>query len=98
MLCDAHWTSHCPRITGPEGIAVLRLIRERLTIVSLSEQEYVSALEAASPTIVGGAAYDVLIAQCAIKAEADVLLTWNIRDFTRFGAAIARLVKTPLDI
>jgi predicted nucleic acid-binding protein len=87
-----------PRITGPEGIAIVKLIRQRLTIVSLSEQEYVSTLEAASPTIVGGAAYDLLIAQCAIKARADILLTWNTRDFTRFGADISRLVKTPIDI
>ncbi|MCX6630670.1 MAG: hypothetical protein NTW28_23890, partial [Candidatus Solibacter sp.] len=42
-----------PRITGPEGVAIVKQIRERLTVVSLSEQEYVSTLEAASPTIVG---------------------------------------------
>jgi predicted nucleic acid-binding protein len=87
-----------PRITGPEGIAIVRLIRQRLTVVSLSEEEYISTLEAASPTIVGGAAYDALIAQCAIKAQAEVLLTWNTRDFIRFGADVAKLVKTPLDI
>ena len=87
-----------PRITGPEAIAIIKLIRERLTIVSLSEEEYASALEAASPTIVGGAAYDALIARCAVKARADILLTWNTRDFTRFGPDIARIVKTPLEI
>lgn len=38
-----------PRITGPEGIAIVNQIRERLSIVSLTEQEYISALEAASP-------------------------------------------------
>ncbi|HWC96002.1 MAG TPA: hypothetical protein VG456_04615, partial [Candidatus Sulfopaludibacter sp.] len=87
-----------PRITGPEGIAVIKSICERLTLVSLSESEYVSALETASQTAVGGAAYDVLIAQCAVKAQADILLTWNTRDFTRFGPSIAKLVKTPADI
>jgi predicted nucleic acid-binding protein len=87
-----------PRISGADGMAVLQQIREKLTIVSLSELEYVSAIESVSETIVGGAAYDALIAGCAIKAQADVLLTWNTRDFTRFGPGIARLVKTPTEL
>lgn len=85
-----------PRITGPEGIAIVSQIRDRLTLVSLSEAEYVSALEA-SPGIVGGAIYDALIARCAIKARATTLLTWNVRHFIRFGSEIAQLVKTPLE-
>ena len=87
-----------PRITGPDGVSIVKQIRERLTIITLNEQEYVSALESASSgTIVGAAAYDALIAQCALKAGADILLTWNVRDFTRLGPTIARLVKTPLE-
>jgi len=78
---------------------MVKQIRERLTLITLSEQEYVSALElASSGTIVGAAAYDALIAHCALKAGAVTLLTWNVRDFTRFGPAIARLVKTPLEL
>jgi len=53
---------------------------------------------ASSGTIVGAAAYDALIAHCALKAEADILLTWSVRDFARFGPAIARLLKTPLEL
>jgi predicted nucleic acid-binding protein len=88
-----------PRITGPEGMRIIQQIRERLTLITLSEQEYVSALElASSRAVVGAAIYDALVARCALKAGADVLLTWNVRDFTRFGSAIARLVKTPLDL
>jgi predicted nucleic acid-binding protein len=88
-----------PRITGPEGIRIIEQIRERLTLIALGEQEYVSALkQASSEAIVGAAAYDALIAHCALKAGADVLLTWNVRDFTRFGSAVAQIVKTPLDL
>lgn len=87
-----------PRITAHDGMVILKQIRERLTLISLSEQEYVSALESVSGTVVGGAAYDALIAQCAVKAGADVLLTWNVRDFTRLGPQIERLVKTPLQL
>jgi len=86
-----------PRITGADGMAILEQIRAKLTVISLTEQEYVSVIQSVSGTIVGGAAYDALIAQCAVKAKADVLLTWNTRDFTRFGPGIARLVKTPAD-
>ena len=78
-----------PRITGPEGMRIVKQINERLTLITLNEQEYVSALESASSgTIVGTAAYDALIGYCALKAGADILLTWNVRDFTRLGSAI----------
>lgn len=80
-------------------MGIVKQICERLTLISLSEQEYVSALElASSGSIVGAAAYDALIAHCALKAGADTLLTWNVRDFTRLRPAVARLVKTPLDL
>jgi predicted nucleic acid-binding protein len=87
-----------PRITGANGMAILEQIRSKLTIISLGEQEYISAIQSVSETIVGGAAYDALIARCAVKAQADVLITWNTRDFTRFGHDITRLVRTPLDV
>lgn len=87
-----------PRITGPEGVAIVKQIRERLTIVSLNEQEYVATLETNSPAIVGNAAYDALIARCAIKAGATVLLTWNVKHFMRLGPEVARIVKTPAEI
>ena len=88
-----------PRITGPEGMSIIRQITERLTVVALGEREYISALDsAASGAIVGAAVYDALIARCALKAGAEVLLTWNVRDFTRLGSAIAKITKTPLEL
>ena len=81
-----------PRFTGANGIAVLEQIRTRLTVIELTEEEYVSAIQAISETIVGGAVYDALIARCAIKAQSDVLLTWNTRDFARFGPDVSRIV------
>ncbi len=87
-----------PRITGSDGIAVIEQILTRVSVVALDEDEYVGALREASSTIVGGAAYDFLIARCAMRARADVLLTLNLRDFTRFGPEVAALVKTPLEV
>jgi predicted nucleic acid-binding protein len=87
-----------PRITGPEAISVVGQIRERMTLVSLNDSEYLSALDSASPSVVGGAFYDWLIAQCAIKAGATSLITWNVKHFNRFGQEVASLVRTPLEI
>jgi len=87
-----------PRISGVDGIKIVKQIRDRLTVVSLTEQEYLAALESNSSTIIGGAIYDVFIAQCAIKINAEVLLTWNVRDFRRLGPKIARIIKTPLEL
>ncbi len=66
-----------PRITGPDGMAIVKQICDRLTIVSLIQDEYIAAIDAISTSIVGGAVYDALIARCAVKATADLLLTWN---------------------
>ena len=79
-------------------MAIIQQIIDRLNVIALNEQEYLSALRNVSATIVGGAAYDALIAHCAVKSGADLLLTWNVRDFIRFGPDIARLVKTPLEV
>ena len=39
--------------------------------------------------------YDALIAACALKAEADVLYTWNIGHFLLLGDEVARKLRTP---
>ncbi|MEH2037639.1 hypothetical protein [Nostoc sp.] len=39
--------------------------------------------------------FDALIAQAALKAEVDTLLTPNPNHFTRLGNAIAHIVQVP---
>jgi hypothetical protein len=87
-----------PRITGPEAISVVDEIRERLSLVALTDGEYLSTLESASPAIIGSAFYDWLIAKCALKVGATTLITWNVKHFNRFGPDIAQLVRTPFEI
>ena len=71
-------------------------VRERLTIVSLDDQQYFKAMEGSSALgIAGGAIYDAVLAQCAVKAKAQAIYTWNTKDFNRFGPGIASRVKTP---
>jgi len=84
------------RVSGDEAMLFLGDVRERRTIVSLDDKEYFKALEASSALgIAGGAIYDALLAHCAIKAKAQAIYTWNTRDFTRLGPAIAGRVKAP---
>jgi predicted nucleic acid-binding protein len=84
------------RISGEQAMLFLQEIRERLTVISLTDREYFEAIEAASSRgVVGGAIYDALIARCALKGTADSLYTWNTGDFIRMGDEVARRVKTP---
>ena len=85
------------RVSGDQAMLFVGDVRERLTIMSLDDREYFKALQSSAATgIAGGGIYDALLAHCALKARTRALYTWNVKDFTRLGSAIAALVKTPL--
>ena len=85
---------HCLR--GDQVLLLLENIQDKLTVVTLDEQEYYAALKQASQDgIVGGAIYDLLLAMCALKAGAEIMYTWNLRHFRRFGPEIAKRIRTP---
>jgi predicted nucleic acid-binding protein len=70
-------------------------ILERLSIVTLTTDEYVSAIQdAARDGITGATIYDALLARCAIKAQADVIYTWNLKHYRQFPEIRSR-VRTP---
>jgi predicted nucleic acid-binding protein len=86
------------RVSADEALLFIGDVRERLTIVSLNDQEYFKALEdSAAIGIVGGAIYDALLAYSALKAKAGTIYTWNMKDFVRLGAEIAARVRTPAE-
>jgi predicted nucleic acid-binding protein len=61
---------HC--ISGEQAMLFIGSIRERLSVVELTGDEYVGTLQtAAALGIVGGAIHDALLAQCAIKTQAE---------------------------
>jgi predicted nucleic acid-binding protein len=71
-------------------------IRERLSIVALSGNEYADALgESAAWGIVGGGIYNAMLAQCAIKAQAEAIYSWNGRHYGQCGAEVTRRLRTP---
>src|SRR6516162_6911711 len=86
------------RVSGEQAMLFLENVRERLTIVSLDDEEYFRAIEASSGLgVAGGAIYDSLLAHCALKAKSRTIYTWNTKDFVRLGKAIAERVRTPSD-
>jgi hypothetical protein len=64
-------------------------ICERLSLVALEGNEYAEALEAAASFgIVGGGVYDAILAHCALKAEAEMIYSWNAGAWTEFSGAL----------
>src|SRR5436305_5966109 len=57
------------RISAEQAMLFIGSIRERLSIIALTADEYADALQASSGRgIVGGGIYDAMLAHCAVKA------------------------------
>jgi predicted nucleic acid-binding protein len=84
------------RVTGDQAMLFLGSISERLSIVALTVDEYLAALDAwSSIPILGGTIYDALLASCALKAGAETIYTWNQRHFRQCGPEVERRLRTP---
>ena len=84
------------RISGEQAMLFIGSIRERLSVVSLSGDEYADALQAsAARGIVGGGIYDAILARCAMKARAERIYTWNLRHYAQCGPEITGRLQTP---
>ncbi|MBD2294790.1 PIN domain-containing protein [Anabaena sphaerica FACHB-251] len=69
---------------------------ESFHTVDLESADYLQVLKNVTHlNITGGGIYDAIIAQTAIKANVDILLTFNSKHFIRLGKHIAQLVKDP---
>jgi len=84
------------RLSGEQVLLFLDNIREHLSLVALTGEEYHSAIrDAVAAGVVVGTIYDALIARCALKAKAEILYTWNRRHFEQFGSKIAERLRNP---
>jgi predicted nucleic acid-binding protein len=69
---------------------------QHFEIVELDASDYNAVIaRVSSLNLVGGAMFDALIAQAALKAGADQLLTFNAKHFSRLGKDVAGIVVTP---
>jgi len=84
------------RVGGAEALLFLNDVQSNLSIVTLSDLDYVEAIRsAASQSVYGGGIYDALLAQCALKANAEAIYTLNAKHFMRLSPRIGSLVKSP---
>jgi predicted nucleic acid-binding protein len=84
------------RASPNEALLFIRDAFERLTIVTLDTDEYLTTLESAvAESIAGGTVYDAIIGQCALNANAQTIYTWSKKHFMGLGEAIAGRVRAP---
>ena len=84
------------RLSADQALLFIGDVRQRLKLVTLDAGEYYSAISAAANTgITIGGIYDALLVECALKAGAERIFNWNVRDFQRLGPDVAKRVRTP---
>jgi predicted nucleic acid-binding protein len=84
------------RVVPDEAEAAIADLLDYLEPIPLLAAEYQQAIrQMAELRLVGGGIFDAIIAQAALKAGVEQLLTFNPRDFTRLGGRIASLVQVP---
>ena len=85
-----------PRLTPQQAQSMIVDILQYLEAIPLLSNDYQTAIaQMAALNLPGGGIFDALIAQAALKAEVNVLLTLNPNHFTRLGNAIANIVQVP---
>jgi predicted nucleic acid-binding protein len=84
------------RRNASQAMLFVEDVHTRLTLVALTSDEYFAAIsEYSAMGVAGGAIYDALIAQCALKAKAQSIYTWNVRHFRQFGPDVEKKLRTP---
>ena len=84
------------RISSEQAMLFVAALRERLTIVALTAEEYFRCIKRnAALGVVGGTIYDALLAQCALKAKAEAIYSWNTRHFQLLGPDVAKRLRIP---
>ncbi len=85
-----------PMIPPEQALLFVEEVRNRLTLVSLSAEEYFAAIQnAASRSFTGGRIYDALLLACASKSKAQSVYTWNLTHYQSLSPALAPRIQTP---
>lgn len=80
----------------PSVQQLLSRLSAQLQVVTLDASDYEAAVaRCVAHNLPGGAIYDTLIAQAALKVNAVKLVTLNPRDFKRLGGDVAGRVVCP---
>ncbi len=65
-------------------------------VIALDASDYIRVLEKMSSRVLsGGVIFDALIAECALKIQADTLFTLNLKHFLRLGEEVSNIAREP---
>jgi predicted nucleic acid-binding protein len=85
-----------PVIPPEQVILFVEEVRNRLTLISLDENEYFQAIRnCAECGFNSGRVYDALLLACAAKSDVTSILTWNVKHFQRIAPQLAGKIRTP---
>jgi len=85
-----------PPIQPEQALRFIVEIENRLTTIALDGNEYKAAIEdAAGKGLFGGKIYDALLLRCAVKWQADVIYTWNVKHFQNILPEIHSRIRAP---
>ena len=85
-----------PMIPPEQALLFVEEVRDRLTLVSLSAEEYFATIQdAASRGFTGGRIYDALLLACASKCKAQAVYTWNLKHYQSLAPGLVSLIQTP---
>jgi len=83
-------------IPPDQALLFVQEVRDRLTLVTLTEEEYYTTIEqAAALHFTSGRIYDALLLRCAAKVKAETIYTWNLKHFRAIRPALAGRIQTP---
>ena len=83
------------RLPPASAAAVVTQLAASLNVVTLEAELYLKTMQRVSALgLGGGAIYDALIAEAALKVKATQLVTLNAKHFIRLGTDVAALVVT----
>jgi predicted nucleic acid-binding protein len=83
-------------IPPDQALLFVQEVRDRFTIVTLTEAEYYATIEqAAALRFTSGRIYDALLLRCATKVKAETIYTWNLKHFRAISPAVADRIHTP---
>jgi predicted nucleic acid-binding protein len=85
-----------PAIPPEQVLLFVRSARERLTVVTLDETDYIETMRmTAELGFTSGRIYDALLLRCARKIKASTIYTWKLEHFLALDPGQAGRIRTP---
>lgn len=83
-------------MSAEQALLFVEEVRKHLTPVALNDHEYLTTIQTvATRGLTGGKIYDALLLACAIKSEAQIIYTWNLKHFHSIAPQFAERIQNP---